>query len=244
MAPRRRPPNQGLTITIDGPAGTGKSTAARHLAKELGYLYLDTGAMYRAAALKALRTKVPLTKKQALARLANAARIAFRMDPGHRVRVLLDGEDVSEEIRRPAISEAASVVATIPGVRRALVRQQQRIGAKGRVVAEGRDTGTVVFPKAELKFFLSANAAERAKRRWQELREAEHPISFDKVLVETKRRDRRDRQRAASPLMAAKGAIRIDNTKLQSNEVLDILIGHVHRIQRRPAGSRFDRRPL
>ncbi len=234
----------GLVITIDGPAGTGKSTAARKLAKKLGYLYLDTGAMYRAAALKALRTKTPLTHKPALTKLATAARITFRVDPGHRVRVLLDGEDVSEEIRRPAISEAASVIATIPGVRRALVRQQQRIGAKGRVVAEGRDTGTVVFPQADLKFFLSANAAERAKRRWQELREAGHPISYQKVLLEAKRRDRRDRQRAASPLMAAKGAVRIDNTQLQSNQVLDILVGHVHRIQRRPAGSRFDRRPL
>ncbi len=239
-----RPPRAGLTITIDGPAGTGKSTAARGLAKQLGYLYLDTGAMYRAAALKALRAKIPLTNKRVLTKLANAARITFRVDPGHRVRVLLDGKDVSEEIRRPEISEAASVVATIPGVRRALVRQQQRIGAQGRVVAEGRDTGTVVFPRAELKFFLTADASERARRRWRELRDAGHAMSYKEVLLETKRRDRRDRERMDSPLVPAKRAIRVNNTRLQSSQVLDTLMDYVHRIQRRVAGGCFDRRPL
>ncbi|MBI3615308.1 MAG: (d)CMP kinase [Candidatus Omnitrophica bacterium] len=222
-----------MIITIDGPSGTGKSTAARQLAKRLGYLYLDTGAMYRAVGLKALEKKIPLTERGALVKLAARSRITFRVDPGHRLRVLLDGADVTEAIRRPEVSEAASRVATIPALRRALVRQQKGLGARGRVVAEGRDTGTVVFPSAPLKFFLTASAKERARRRLNDLRKMGHPASLSQVLEEVKRRDLRDRHRTASPLRVPKGAVRIDNTGLKSNQVIAIMVDYAQRILHR-----------
>ena len=221
---------RGLVVTLDGPAGSGKSTAAKLLAKRLGFLYLDTGAMYRAVALKALREGLPPTDHKALSTLATRSRVTFRVDPGHRVRVLLDGSDVTDQIRQPKVAEAASIVATIPGVRRALVRQQRAIGARGRVVAEGRDTGTVVFPKAELKVFLTAEVTERAKRRFKDLRAGGHSVTFEEVLKDLKRRDKRDRQRKASPLRRAERAVRIDNTGLKSTQVIDKLLDYVRKL--------------
>lgn len=222
-----RPKN--LIITLDGPSGSGKSTTARGLAERLGFLYLDTGAMYRAVGLKALRGKISLSDKKALARLAAQAKISFRPAPHGRVRVFLDGEEVTRSIRRPEVSEAASKVAVIPAVREALVRQQRRIGKAGGIVAEGRDTGTVVFPYAPLKFFITASLAERARRRWQEHKEAGHRISLAKLLQEVRRRDRRDKGRKIAPLRPAPGAIKIDNTGLHSGQVLDMLIDYVQR---------------
>ena len=219
---------RALIITMDGPSGSGKSTAARGLARKLGFLYLDTGAMYRAVGLKALRSKVNLADRAALARLAGRTRIGFR-GRGGKVRVFLDGADVTRAIRRPEVSEAASRVAVVPGVRRALVKQQQRIGRSGRIVAEGRDTGTVVFPRAPLKFFVTASLAERARRRYEEHKSAGHRMSLDQVMREVHRRDRRDKSRKVAPLKEAPGAIRIDNTRLQSRQVLDTLITYVHR---------------
>ena len=213
---------------MDGPSGSGKSTAARGLARKLGFLYLDTGAMYRAVALKAVREKVPLSDPAALTRLASRAKIDFK-GRGDRVRVFLDGSDVSRSIRHPSISEAASRVAVVPGVRKALVKQQQRIGQSGGIVAEGRDTGTVVFPKAPLKFFLTASLPERARRRWREHKDSGHRTTLTRVLREARRRDVRDRSRKVAPLKAAPGAIRIDNTGLQSGQVLDTLIAYVQR---------------
>ena len=213
---------------MDGPAGSGKSTAAKALARKLNFLYLDTGAMYRAVALKAVREKVSLNDAAALSRLAARAKIDFK-GRGDKVRVFLDGSDVSRSIRHPSISEAASRAAVVPGVRRALVRQQRRIGRSGRIVAEGRDTGTVVFPRAPLKFFLTASLAERARRRWKELKSSGHRVSLARVLREARRRDVRDRSRKVAPLRAAPGAIRIDNTRLQPHQDLDILLAYVRR---------------
>lgn len=224
---------QGLIITIDGPAGTGKSTAAREVAKRLGYLYLDTGAMYRSVALKALRKGIPLTNKRGLAQLARRAHIGFRVDPGHRLRVILDKVDVTEAIRQHKVSQAASKVAAIAGVRKVLVRRQKEIGRQGRVVAEGRDTGTVVFPKADLKFFLTASPLERSKRRLRDLKAAGERVSLSQVLRDTGQRDLRDRSRSASPLRKAAGAILIDNTRLQSSQVIDRMLVYVKRLRRK-----------
>ena len=233
---------QGLIITVDGPSGVGKSTAARGLAKRLGFLYLDTGAMYRAFGLKTLEMGIPFADRRALERLASRTEVSFRVDPGHRIRVLLDGADVTELIRSPEVSEAASKVATIPGVRRALVRQQQALGAQGRVVAEGRDTGTVVFPDAPLKFFLTANLAERARRRHSDLASAGHQASYAQVVREVERRDRRDRERSASPLRVAQGAIRIDNSNLKSAKVIATMVDYVQQFRIGDGDTRGKRR--
>lgn len=224
-----------FVITIDGPSGSGKSTAARGLARRLGWLYLDTGAMYRAIALKAVRERVPLTDAKALARLAGRTRIAFHRAAGGGNRVLLDGKDVTRQIRRPEISTAASRVAVVPGVRRALVREQRRLGRAGGLVAEGRDAGTVVFPEAPLKFFITASPAERARRRHAELRAMGHRVSLARVFRETQARDRRDCGRKVAPLRPARGAVRIDNTRLQPREVLAKLMDYVEGAQSRAA---------
>lgn len=214
-------------VTIDGPSGSGKSTAARQLAKRLGFLYLDTGAMYRAIGLKALRRRIPLTDAAALTRLAEHSRITFRKGAGLRNRVFLDGGEVTRQIRRPPVSTAASRVAVIPGVRRALVREQQRLGRSGGLVAEGRDAGTVVFPHAPFKFFITASAPERARRRHAEERAMGHRVSLARVLREIHARDRRDRGRKVAPLRPAPGAKRVDNTKLHPGDVLGILLDYV-----------------
>lgn len=219
--------NKKLIITIDGPSGTGKSTVARHLARRLGYLYLDTGAMYRAVALQALRKGVDWSDPSALVRLAGRVRVTFRQGPGGGVRIFLNGREVTRSIRRPEVSSGASKVAVIPGVRKALVGQQRLLGRSGGLVAEGRDTGTVIFPHADLKVFLTADSAERARRRCRELKEAGHPMTFRQVLKEVRERDRRDRGRKIAPLRRAPGALRIDNTRLQSSEVLDTLTDYV-----------------
>ncbi len=229
MTPAHGGRPRGPVITIDGPSGSGKSTAARGLARRLGFLYLDTGAMYRAIGLQALRAKVSLSDRRALSRLAGRSRVTFRSTAGGRLRhrVFLDGEEVTRQIRRPEVSTAASRVAVIPGVRRALVREQRRLGRRGGLVAEGRDAGTVVFRKAPLKFFITASAAERARRRHAEERRMGHRVSRTQVLREIRVRDRRDRRRKVAPLRPAPGAIRIDNTRLQPHEVLAILADYV-----------------
>lgn len=228
---------QGLVITLDGPSGTGKSTAAQGLARRLGYLYLDTGAMYRAITLRAIQRKISFSSERALTQLAQRTKVGFRVDPQHRLRVLLDWADVTEAIRQHKVSQAASLVAAIPGVRRALVRQQREIGRRGRVVAEGRDTGTVVFPKADLKFFLTATPKERARRRYEELKMVGQKVTLAQVLRDIKERDLRDRSRSASPLRKARGAIVIDNTRLQSLQVIDKILVYVQRLRRKRGNS-------
>jgi cytidylate kinase len=207
-----------LLIAIDGPAGAGKSTVARALARRLGFAYLDSGAMYRCVALRSL-----WEPQGELAELAREARIELSGKPsGEPGPVLLDGRDVSEDIRTPEVSEAASRVAADAGVREALVAKQRELIATGDWVAEGRDIGTVVAPGAELKVFLTANPRERARRRAAEL-----GAGVDTVLAEQAMRDARDSNRAHSPLQAAPGAVMLDTTGLSVKEVIERIVALV-----------------
>jgi CMP/dCMP kinase len=219
-----------LTITIDGPAGSGKSSVARRVAGMLGYLYLDSGAMYRALALKALRRKVPLDDEKQLEKLAQETHIELRPPmpeqekAGVKNRVFLDGEEVTDAIRTAEVAQAASRLATIAGVRKVLVAEQQRAGAGGGVVMEGRDIGTVVFPSAELKIFLDASPEVRAERRWKEHQEKGDTITLAEVLEEVRERDKRDRERKVSPLVRAADAVLVDNTAMDAEETARLLV--------------------
>jgi cytidylate kinase len=212
-----------LIIAIDGPVGSGKSTVARRVAEMLGYLHLDSGAMYRAVGLKALRDGVPLDSPERLSALAGAARIDLVPRDG-KLRVLLDGEDVTDAIRATEVSHAASVVAVVPGVRHPMVAEQRRAGEQGGVVMEGRDIGSVVFPHADLKIFLDASPEVRASRRQRELEEKGEPLEFAKVLAEVHQRDRRDREREMSPLVRAADAVTVDNTAMDAEETARVIV--------------------
>jgi len=215
-------PTHKLIIAIDGPVGSGKSTAARRVAELLGYTYIDTGAMYRAVALKALRRKISLGATDEFVALAGRSRIDLRAQDGGQ-NVLLDGEDVTKEIRTPEVSQAASKIAVIEGVRRVLVAEQRRAGAKGGVVMEGRDIGSVVFPDAELKIFLTASDETRAQRRWREHQQKGDAIDLAKTLEEIRERDRRDAGREHSPLVRAEGAVLVDSTAMEAEEVAQLI---------------------
>ena len=211
-----------LVIAIDGPVGSGKSTAARRVAELLSYTYIDTGAMYRAVALKALRRKISLDATVELVALAGASRIDLRAQDGGQ-SVLLDGADVTAEIRTPEVSQAASKIAVIEGVRRVLVAEQRRAGAQGGVVMEGRDIGSVVFPDAELKIFLTASDETRAQRRWREHQQKGDSIDLARTLEEIRERDRRDAGREHSPLIRADGAVLVDSTAMEAEEVARLI---------------------
>jgi CMP/dCMP kinase len=206
MTPHRP---RGLVIAIDGPSGAGKSTVGRALARRLGYVFLDTGAMYRALALKALRTGTAQDDAAGLAALAHDIRIGLE-DEGR--RILLDGEDVSADLRTRAVSQAASRVSVHPPVRREMVRRQQDMGSLGGVVLDGRDIGTAVFPDADVKFYVDADPARRAVRRHAELLAAGAPADLAAIEREIRERDHADSTRADSPLTRAEGAIDIDTT--------------------------------
>jgi cytidylate kinase len=209
-----------LIIAIDGPAGAGKSTVARAVASRLGYLYIDTGAMYRSVALKALRESIDLDDADGLARMAN--RVTIRLDcVDGATHVWLDGEDVTHEIRRPEVTEAASRVSTVPEVREAMVRQQRLWGAAGGVVMEGRDIGSVVFPNADVKLFLDASQEERARRRAAELTSQGMAVSAAAVEQQLARRDARDSEREASPLVCAPDALLLLTDGLSAEEVVE-----------------------
>ncbi|HKW89670.1 MAG TPA: (d)CMP kinase [Candidatus Acidoferrales bacterium] len=212
-----------LVIAIDGPVGSGKSTVARRVADLLGYTYIDSGAMYRAVALKALRQKVSLDSARQLEALAAETRIDLRPADGHQ-RVLLDDEDVTVTIRTPEVSQAASRVAVIPGVRHVLVAEQRRAGREGGVVMEGRDIGSVVFPDAELKIFLTASDEIRAQRRWREHQQKGDKIDLAKTLEEIHERDKRDAGREHSPLVRAAGAVYVDSTAMEAEEVARLIV--------------------
>ena len=212
-----------LIIAIDGPVGSGKSTVARRVAELLGYTYIDSGAMYRAVALKALRQKISLEVPQALAKLCEETRIDLRA-ADEQQRVFLDGEDVTAAIRTREVSQAASKVAVIPGVRHVLVTEQRRAGKQGGVVMEGRDIGSVVFPDAELKIFLTASNEVRALRRWREHQQKGDKIDLAKTLEEIHERDRRDADREHSPLIRAEGAVYVDSTAMEAEEVARLIV--------------------
>ncbi|BBM72492.1 (d)CMP kinase [Rhodothermus marinus] len=225
-----------MIIAIDGPAGAGKSTTARRVAERLGYPYLDTGAMYRALALALLRqdpTLDPERAREALARVQ--LRVAW--DNG-RLRVFLDGEDVTEAIRTPEVSQAASRISAWPEVRARLLEEQRRIGRAwerryGGVVLDGRDIGTVVFPEAEVKVFLVADPEERARRRQRELAERGQEVPLEQVLAEILQRDAQDQQRAVAPLRKADDAVELDTTSLSIDEQVQRVYELVRERQRR-----------
>jgi len=210
-----------LIIAIDGPAGAGKSTIAKTLARRLGYLFINTGAMYRAVAWKALNEGVALGDAERIGQLANDSLIELT-GTVDAMRVLVDGRDITEEIVAPHISQAASVVSAIPAVRRALVTRQQEIGRAGGVVMEGRDIGTQVFPNAEIKIYLEASSEARAQRRFEEdgLRGIA-VASLDQMKSEIEQRDHRDKTRADSPLEQAGDAVYIDSSALTIEQVVE-----------------------
>ncbi len=210
-----------IIVAIDGPAGAGKSTVARHLARHFGLLNLETGAMYRAFALKALRAGLSLDRSGDLERLA--LETSIRLEPGEdENRVLLDGEEVTGLIRNPTVTEAASRVSVFPKIRAWMVGLQQQLGAQGGVVMEGRDIGTVVFPQAEVKIFLDAAPEVRGQRRYDQLggQSAAAVPARDEIIRDLRARDERDRNRADSPLKPAADAVLLDSTKLTLDQVV------------------------
>lgn len=222
---RREPASLKRVIAIDGPAGAGKSTVARRVAMALGYLYVDTGAMYRAMTLKVLRHGIDPTDRPRVAQLARETDIALATGPEGAPQVVLDGVDVTPYLREPGVDTAVSAVAAIPEVRERLLEVQRELARRGRVVLEGRDTGTHVAPDADLKVFLTASPAERARRRYRELVAAGHSVTLEQVEQALYQRDRQDMTRPAAPLKRAADAIEIDTT----GRSIDAVVEHILR---------------
>lgn len=215
-----------LIIAIDGPAGAGKSTVSKRLAKELGYTYLDTGAMYRAFAWKALEEKLDLGDEKALKRSLQETEIELSEEAG-RPKVYLNGLDVSDRIRSPELSQVASRISSLKSVRERMVEMQRAMGSKGGVVMEGRDIGTVVFPDAEVKIYLDASAAERARRRFEELGSQGERVTLAETLEEIEVRDHRDKGRSVAPLRKAEDAVVIDSTNMDVDGVVERIMREI-----------------
>lgn len=215
-----------LIIAIDGPAGSGKSTVSRRVAQRLGYRYVDTGAMYRAVAWKALQQGVALDDADAVTQIARETRLELQCD-ARRFQIAVDGTDVTTAIRTAEVSDASSRISTIANVRSELVAQQQRLGQDGGAVMEGRDIGTIVFPRADLKIFLDANPETRAERRLvQNLTEGQES-DREQTVEAVKRRDHRDASRSASPMVAADDAVHLDTTHLNIEKVVESILALV-----------------
>lgn len=215
-----------LIVAIDGPAGAGKSTVAKRLAQELGYTYIDTGAMYRAFAWKVMQERIDLGDKKVLRRVLKETKIDLKKEDD-RLRVILDGSDVTDRIRTPELSQMASKVSMLKAVRERMVELQRAMGRAGGVVAEGRDIGTVVFPKAEVKVYLDAGSRERARRRFEEMKGEGKEMSFKETLEEMDERDRRDQERELAPLRKAEDAVVIDSTQLDVEAVTEKIMREI-----------------
>ncbi len=214
-----------MKIAIDGPAGAGKSTIARRVASALGYLYIDTGAMYRALTAEILRRGIDPRNRADVTAVAHAVPVHLRRSSqGAALRVYVDDRDVTDQIRSPEVSRSVSAVASHPGVRRAMVAQQQSMAQRGCVVMDGRDIGTCVMPDADIKVFLRASVKERARRRSLELLRAGHAVDLDALEDEIRQRDLTDSTRAASPLRKAPDALEIDTTTLTIDEVVETVL--------------------
>lgn len=213
-----------FVVAVDGTAASGKSTTAREAARRLDFTYIDTGAMYRAVTLKALRERIDLSDSRLLAELVKKTDIAIRGE-----RIFLDGADVTEEIRLPEIDRSVSLVSSYAEVRERLVEIQRRLGSDGRVICEGRDIGTIVFPDADVKIFMEADLRERAKRRREELRQRGAELSQEEVEAALSKRDSFDSQREASPLKRAKDAILIDTTHLTIEEEVERAVEEIEK---------------
>lgn len=219
-----------LVIAIDGPAASGKSTTARRVAERLGYVHLDTGAMYRAVALKVDRLGIDPEDRAGISLLMETTAVSVRVSEVGQ-RVLLDGEDVTDHLRSPGVTAIVSAVSSIPSVRTAMVREQQRLGKNGGVVLEGRDIGTVVFPSADVKIFMVADLDSRARRRQKEFEESGVTRTAGQIRKELEDRDRYDSTRDASPLVKANDAIEVDTSYMTIDEQVTMIVDAVRRIQ-------------
>ena len=212
-----------MIIAIDGPAGSGKSTVARLISRTLGIIYLDTGAIYRAVGLAALKRNINLEDEEALVELIKNIKIEIIPSKGQQ-KILLDGEDITQTIRTEEVGMAASKVSRHPMVRKELLELQRNFARKGNLVAEGRDTTTVVFPQADVKIFLTATLEERAKRRYKEMLEKGLKANFEEVMESIRKRDEQDSNREIAPLKPAPDAIIIDTSNLSPEEVMEIIL--------------------
>ncbi len=218
-----------LKIAIDGPAGAGKSTVAKLVAEKLEYVYVDTGAMYRAVTLQALMDKIDMGDETSLTRLAESVGLVLRVDKKGNTRIVLNDVDVSFQIRTPLVSRCVSQVSQIPGVRQRMTHLQKEMAAGGGVVMEGRDIGTTVLPDAEMKYFLTASVEERARRRYAELLQRGFTVTLEEVLADMAERDYIDAQRAVAPLKPAPDAEIIDCTGMTVEQVVDLITNRVSR---------------
>jgi len=217
-----------LVIAIDGPAGSGKSTVSKLVAKRLGLLYLDTGAMYRALTLKAMNENIDMSDDGALTKMAESTTVRLEVDPDlDETKVFLDNEDVSGKIRTPELTDNIKFVAKVPGVRACMVKMQRGLAEKNGAVLEGRDTTTVVFSDANFKFYLDADIEERAKRRFKDMRKLGVDTSIEEVREDARRRDESDQQRKVGALKQAKDAIYVDTSNMSIEEVVDKIVNTI-----------------